>query len=311
MKDSFYSLYFGLQWKRFKRFSEAQGLDLFLWLPISLLIIAAYSFMVPLLAGDYSDLVYLGTAILLLFQLSNRSSNGFFLDIFHESDFYKIRLIENSVIVGLFGFAFLYLGCYWHLLALLVFGCGTAFFVNEAKALFRIPTPFNRYPFEYVIGFRKYWALYFLAHLLCGIALFVGNFNLGLFTLIGCFWIGMSFYSYHEPIDFVWIHTNNARGFIWRKLFNGSINALISVLPINIGLLLFFSDLWYWLILANGIGTLYICVAILMKYAFYPSWANILQGVLLVIAILFPPVLLLLIPYYYIKSINNVKPILG
>lgn len=311
MKDAFYFLYFDLQWKRFKRFSEGHGLDLFLWLPISAVLMTAYWFIVPLLTGVYAEWVYWGTAVFILLQLSNRSSNLFFFDILDNNDFYKIRLIENGIVSSFFAISFIRLGEYWYGLALLLISGGLAFFINKTKPLFNIPTPFNRYPFEYVIGFRKNWALYLLAYLLCGIALYVGNFNLGLFTLIVCFWIGMLFYSYHEPIDFVWMHTDTARDFIWRKLLSGSANACISVLLINLGLLLFFPDSWYWLILANGVGTLYICIAILMKYTFYPSSVNILQGILLTIAILFPPVLLLLLPYYYVKSINNVKPILG
>ena len=54
----------------------------------------------------------------------------------------------------------------------------------------------------------------------------------------------------------------------------------------------------------------YIALFILMKYAAFPRVINLPTGIIFFGSILFPPILLVLIPMYYSKSIQKLNPIL-
>jgi hypothetical protein len=46
---------------------------------------------------------------------------------------------------------------------------------------------------------------------------------------------------------------------------------------------------------------------VLAKYSAYPDEIHLTIGVIIAFTILFPPLILVVIPYFYTKSINNLK----
>jgi Trk-type K+ transport system membrane component len=68
----------------------------------------------------------------------------------------------------------------------------------------------------------------------------------------------------------------------------------------NIGLILFFFI----------VGWAFLTAIIVTKYSAYPDEMNIPQGILLAVCLWFPPILIVLIPYLFQKSENQLSSLL-
>jgi hypothetical protein len=58
------------------------------------------------------------------------------------------------------------------------------------------------------------------------------------------------------------------------------------------------------------LGYVYLVTIILAKYSGYPNEMNLLQGILIGISLLFPPILIGIIPFFYLQSIKRLNDIL-
>ena len=60
----------------------------------------------------------------------------------------------------------------------------------------------------------------------------------------------------------------------------------------------------------QALGYCYLLTVILAKYSAYPKKINLPQGILLALSLAMPPLLLVLVPFFYIQSKNRLKEIL-
>ena len=226
-----------------------------------------------------------------------------------EFDYYKIRFIENLVVTFPFLFFLLIKEAYLETSLLFVLSILFVFSEKTQSIKYKIPTPFTKTPFEFPIGFRKSYLAFIFLYAITSIAVSVGNFNLGIFALLGIMISCMSFYSILEPDYYVWVYNEGPKEFLKTKMKEGVLNSLKSALPVVFTLLVFFPSN-YWIVLGFLVlGQLYFIANILLKYAYYPESSEVYQAVLFPILVLFPPLLLFIIPHYYHKSIENLNHI--
>ncbi|MBL7814437.1 MAG: hypothetical protein JNL70_05480 [Saprospiraceae bacterium] len=173
-----------------------------------------------------------------------------------------------------------------------------------------IPTPFGNFPFEFTIGFRKSFVLIIAIYALTGIAIYVGNFNLGLFVLLGVGLLGAFFYNTTEPYFFIWIDSRDEKDFILYKIKVAILYTTLLALPISTALA-FSHPHDIWLILGFQIlSYLYVVLGLLGKYAAYPSDLNLKQAFAIALCYMAPPVLVFIIPLFYKHALDRLKPIL-
>ncbi|MBS1613925.1 MAG: ABC transporter permease, partial [Bacteroidetes bacterium] len=180
----------------------------------------------------------------------------------------------------------------------------------SSSLLYTIPTPFGRKPFEFAVGFRSTFALFIIAYAIAGIAAVVVNFNLGIFALLMVFAITLSYYGAPEDEYYVWQHSYSPKAFLFMKYKTAVQYATLLSLPaLAILCIVFYTDIHY-ILLFQLLGYVYIACMIAAKYSAYPSEMNVPQAVLLASAICFPPVLLIVFPYFLSRAMQRLQPIL-
>ena len=259
---------------------------------------------------EFAQYIYLLLALTLIGKLSETRRTEFLKICFGDIQLKKIRITEN-LIYSIPFFAFLlykqlfgYAGLLWILTTILAL-------VNFRTTVnFTIWTPFSKKPFEFTTGFRNTFYIFIATYALTIIAVLVNNFNLGVFSMLLVFITILSYYSKPENEYFVWAHNQKPKVFLLSKIKTALLFSSSIVLPIvlilaifipqNIGIILFFLV----------VGLAFLISVIVSKYAAYPDEINITQGIFLALCIWFPPVLIILIPYFFKKSENSLSRLL-
>ena len=183
--------------------------------------------------------------------------------------------------------------------------------VNFRTSLnFTIWTPFSKQPFEFTSGFRNTFYLFFLAYILTIIAVFVNNFNLGVFSMLLVFATTLSYYTKPENEFYVWTYNHNPRQFLFGKIKTAILYSSSLAIPIALVLAVFYYQNIGLILLFFAIGWAFLTAVIVAKYSAYPDEMNIPQGILLAICLWFPPVLIVLIPFLFRKSENQLSSLL-
>jgi hypothetical protein len=249
-------------------------------------------------------------AVFLLFKIGSRKDLKSSRAIFSRGDFLKVRLVENLVCVLPFMFFLMYKG-EWLIAPLLIPIAGVMTFVNfQMNLIPAIPTPFKKFPWEFIAGFRKTFWLLPILYFVIFKAIQVDNFNLGLVALMIHFFVMMSFYMEPEKSFFVWVFKETPQSFLFKKWKTSMLCALIFTLPAFVVMSLFFSDYFVFILAAYLLGFIMLSSVILAKYSAYPYQMNVPQGILYAVSLFFPPVLPLCIWLFYRQSIRSLKPYL-
>ncbi len=302
--------YFILQYRRMIRFLKELGLHPMIALVliiIAFLGLSTYLFY----KTEMAYLVYDLLMISILLRLGNQERNDSLKAIFGKSDYLRIRMLENGCLCFPF---FLYLGykqLYLPALLLVPIAIGLALIANLPKLQTTIPTPFKRIPFESIIGFRKSAWFLFLIYLLSGKALQVDNYNLGIFSLVVLFFIHMDFYSKPEEKYYCWIFAMGPTAYLGRKIKDGLIASSILTLPVFLAIIICFLGNYWITIAAQLLGYTYLISMILAKYSAFPGRLNIVHSIFYAVSILFPPLLIIIIPIFYIQAKRRLTNILG
>lgn len=259
---------------------------------------------------DYAEYVYILIALRLVSKLSEINRNDFLKMVFEYKMYLKLRVVENIIIALPFIIFLTYKQLYPSLIVLIILSISMALINFKSTFNFTIPTPFYKYPFEFSVGFRSTFYLFFFAYFLTFMAVSVGNFSLGAFALMLIFLVTISFYSKPENEYYVWSFKKSPRGFLFEKIKIGIIYSTILSIPVLLALGVFFRDEASILFLLLLLGYVYLIAMILAKYSAYPLELNIPQGILFAISLLFPPLLIGVIPFFYLKSINRLNAFL-
>lgn len=298
--------YFQLQFKMANRHILAFGLPVLLGYILLLVGFVGFSFYL-FYKVDYAAYIYLLLGLSFILKFGEVRRNDLLKICFPSSNYKKIRLLENGigilpfVLFLLFKMEFVAIGI------LLVAAFLLALIPYTIAVSKTIPTPFFKRPFEFVIGFRKTFYLFGLAYFLTIMAIWVDNFNLGVFGFLLVFLVVMAFYSEVEDEYYVWVHSMNPQAFLWYKIkISLRYTTWLSV-PILIGLGVFYSEHIPILLGLLLLGFLYVSVIILGKYGAYPSQISIPDGFLIVMSLFFPPLLLVAIPFFWRKSVRRLN----
>lgn len=304
------SFYFTLQFKRMYRHIDEFGV-----IPLigfAILIAIFYWISEAIFKNiEHASFVYLSVGVLLSVQLGSKHRNIFLKKCFLPKTYQKVRLLENTLFVLPFSGFLCYKQAFIEIILLHSLVILLSFFNNLGIKSVTIPTPFGKKPFEFVIGFRKTYWLFPILYALTFISISVHNYNLGIFSLIIVFVCCMSFYSKQEPLYYIWMHSKSPKEFLIDKLKTACLFSSILVLPIAIALSLFFPlSTLHITILFAVLGFSFISILILGKYSNYPSQVPITQAFALIVSLVFPPLLLFIIPFFYNRAIKNLNSIL-
>jgi hypothetical protein len=231
-----------------------------------------------------------------------------FLEINMDASFLFIIQVAERLLIAAFPILVLVLSDEFEL----AFGALTlvllSIFIPHKSTISRsLPSPFSRWPFEFTRGFRRTWLLFLVAILLLSVAIKVGNPNLGLFALAIPFLISLSYYMEPEDSYYVWIHAQQPRVFLLKKMKIASAYVLMICTPLSIAYGIGFPDHLTSLLLLSISGLIWVITSLLAKYAHFPSELNLLQGIAVLFTIVFPPLALVVIPVLFLKAKKNLQ----
>lgn len=296
--------YFILQFKMLNRQLADFGMPpaaAWIALPLAFVGLSFYLFQ----KTPFAQYIYILMAVSLCSTFASGDRNDFLNSCFKQGDYYRIRFTENILIVLPFFIFLIYKNNILPAAILLALSAGAAFIRFKNNFQFTISTPFYKQPFEFIAGFRKMWWVLLCCYALIIVSIVVHNFNLGIVTLMAIFLLCMSFYNEAEPAFYVWIHALTPQQFLQQKITTAAIQATLLTLPVAIVLCIFYNGDVYRIGLFFCLGYLYLASVVCAKYSAFPQQIGLPQAILLAAGILLPPLLILLIPYFYIQSVKK------
>lgn len=301
--------YFQLQLKMTNRKLTEFGLPPLLAYPIitaCFLFASNYLF----LNTEFAAYFYVVVALWFLLKLTDKKRNQFLKLSYGTLKFRKLRVLENLLIILPFVLYLIYAASYQQIFILCIVAIALAFINLKTNYSFALPTPFYKVPFEFIVGFRSTFMVFIGAYILTYIAVTVPNFNLGVFALLLVFLLAISFYSKLENEIFIWSYSLDSEAFLQKKTKTGLWQVSILSTPVALTLLIFFSTEWEIILAALLLGYAYLALFIIAKYANYPKEISLPLGILLVVSMIFPFLLIGVIPYLYSQSTKRLNTIL-
>lgn len=302
--------YFSLQFKLQNRQLKDLGIEPILAYVFGILIFFGLS---NLCFEKYEFAVYgyLLVALSLIFQLNQTDRNNFLKLCFSKSDFFKVRILENLIISALFVIFLIYKKQYEFSVLLFILICFASFFDFNNKFSFTFPTPFFQHPFEFIVGFRTYFFNIIIAYFLTFMAIYVNNFNLGIFALIVIILTCLQFFTTTENIFYVWIFALTPKQFLRYKFKTIFWFTTILCFPTLLSLCIFFFSKIQIILVFQCLGFWIIGTVMLAKYSVFPNKIDLRLGIVMALTLLLPPILIGITPYLYQQSIQKLKFILN
>ena len=302
--------YFQLQTKLLNRKMIDFGIPLLIGytlLPCIFILLSNYLFE----KIEFANYIYGLLALSFVSKLSEIKRNDFLKSIFNKDKYIILRLLENIIyclpftLFLIYQKQFLVLGILnLSVVIIMLFNFSTNFNTT-------IPTPFSKKPFEFTVGFRKTFFVFPIAYFLTYTSISVGNFNLGVFSMLLIGFACLSYYSKIENEYFVWNYNVSSKEFLIEKTKTCLIFFTLLSLPIIIALSFSFFKEIDILIIFLLLCYTYLITIIFAKYSFFPNQIDMSQGILISIGFMFPPILLIFIPRFYSQSIKKLNTILN
>lgn len=258
----------------------------------------------------FAPYVYILVALYFTSKLSETGRNDFLKICFGDEQYRKMRISENLIVILPFIIFLIYKQQFIPIILLTAIACLTALLNFKTTRNISIPTPFGKKPFEFTVGFRNTFYLLFSAYGLSIIAVTVDNFNLGIFSLMLIFFTVFSYYLKPENDFFVWSYSHTPVKFLLEKIKTAFLFSFYLCIPILFMLSIFRYEHTVVLLFFTLLGYLYLTVLILAKYAAYPDEIDLVQTIIITVTILFPPMLLAVIPFFANQSVNKLKEFL-
>jgi hypothetical protein len=301
--------YFKLQFSLFNRKIKEIGLSPLLGYGLTFLIFYGISFTLFSLT-EFAEYIYCLIAIALISKLSESGRNDFLKTVFSTNDYRKLRIVENLLLALPFVLFLLFENSFLLVLILIPLSTFLSIFNFSNSFNYTIPTPFGRKPFEFLVGFRKTFLMFPLAYFITYQSILVGNFNLGIFSMLLITIVVLTYYSKPENEIYVWNFSLSSKGFLMNKIRTGILFLTLLISPIIISLIVFFPEEITISLVFLMLSYLYLIAMILAKYSVFPNEMNLPEGILLFASVFFPPLLLIVIPIFYSKSITQLNFIL-
>jgi hypothetical protein len=306
----FMSFYFKLQFQLFRRLLLRQAISPRLVILVFLLGFVPFSNYLFAEVGAAKHL-YTILPVTFLFRLSASGRNNFIKSVYSANQYHAIRLAENSLVCLPFLGYLLYQGFFLEAGALLLAALLLSLFRFNAMSSFVVPTPFYKYPFEFLVGFRKVFLLLPIAYALAVIGYFAKNNNLGIAAMLFVFALCISFYNAPEKSIFVWIYKASPKQFINQKISIGLKYSSFLTLPILLFLCVVSPENADVYLLFQLGGYAFLIAVIIAKYASFPEQISMPHGIVIAVCLAMPPLILLVIPFLFNKAVLNLKSILN
>ena len=276
-------------------------------LPVVFVLLSNYLFE----KTEFANYVYGLFALIFISKLSEPKRNDFLKSIFNTYNYKKLRIVENIIYCLPFTLFLIYKKQFMFSITLNLFVICTMLFNFSTNLNAVIPTPFGKKPFEFTVGFRKSFYVFPIAYFLTYISVSVGNFNLGIFSMLLIGIICFSYYSKIENDYFVWNYNLSPKEFLIEKTKTCLLFFTFLILPIIITLGFSFISQIDILIVFILLCYAYLITIIFAKYSSFPNDMSISQGILIGLSLVFPPILILFIPLFYSQSIKKLNAILN
>ena len=258
----------------------------------------------------YAPIIYLLFGLGFCINLGQKEYDVLLRQIFSKEEHLRIRLIENTIGLLPFLIYLLFEAQFLAAAALFPIGVITSYWKPRPTPTFVMPTPFKKYPFEFIVGFRKSFWFFLIILFLMIQAIRVDNYNLAIFSFGLLFFMSMSYYIKPEKTYFVWIHNRKTKAFLFEKFKVAFIcMAILSILPYLL-LIYIYPDKVLITTMVLGLGFTFLASVILAKYSAFPFEMNIPQALLYGISLWFPPILLIVMFLFYRQSKRNLDRIL-
>lgn len=262
------------------------------------------------LKTEYAPLILIAISSSMILNKSTTRKEAMMRQIYSSSTYLQIMTVENCIIaipfiITLLLHQYLIYAALLFLISIALSLVPKIQFGNKA-----IQSPYYHWPYEFSIGFRRtYILLFFLLIIFC-IGLYVENYNLSLVIILIIQLIFMSYYIEADEHYAIWLHKPCAKKFLSKKILIALWYSFASTFLLVI-LLLISNPNDYILILGLYLlSFIFLVSIILMRYACYPRAINIPEIIIMILAVIFPPLLLIIIPFYIQKSLDKIKLIL-
>ncbi len=200
----------------------------------------------------------------------------------------------------------------WLALALsVVWGMLFRYNAIQVSTSWVVPTPFSRQPFEAVEGFRRFWPAWIVLVIAMPFPYYVDNSNLGLFILFATIFLFQSFFQVIEPSYFVWFHKHTPASFIWMKMRWSIVHLSIWMVTQALLFIFLFNEVWWHALVVYAIGVIWMPLLIVAKYAIFPASLPIPEGIAVGLSMIFPPLMIVTVPYFYLRASRNLQPLLA
>ena len=276
-------------------------------LPVVFVLLSNYLFE----KTEFANYVYGLFALIFISKLSEPKRNDFLKSIFNTYNYKKLRIVENIIYCLPFTLFLIYKKQFVFSITLNLFVICTMLFNFSTNLNAVIPKPFGKKPFEFTVGFRKSFYVFPIAYFLSYSSVSVGNFNLGIFSILLIGIICFSYYSKIENDYFVWNYNLSPKEFLIEKTKTCLLFFTFLILPIIITLGFSFISQIDILIVFILLCYAYLITIIFAKYSSFPNDMSISQGILIGLSLVFPPILILFIPLFYSQSIKKLNAILN
>ena len=301
--------YFHLQSKMLHRKVVDLGLPIGLIYPILLvLFIGASAYLFS--AIGFASYIYAAIALSAISALSEPRRNTFLRTVFSLKRYKVLRIVENLIFATPFVLFLCVNGSFLMALVLYALAIVLALFRFKVGGSRAMPTPFGKHPFEFMVGFRKLFFVVPILYVFTGIAAREANFGIAVVSLLLLTFVCLSFYAKPEANFYVWAHNSTPKQFLLAKIKRGCIQFSVLAIPMVVCTGIFFVDDLVILLCFYVLCLAYLAAFVLGKYAAFPRELSVPQGLLLAISVAFPPLLVAVIPFFYKRSIENLKPLL-
>ena len=260
---------------------------------------------------EFANYIFGLLALSFVSKLSEPKRNDFLKSIFNKKNYRNLRLVENLIYCMPFTLFLVYKKQFVFSIILNLLVVIITLFNFNTNVNVTIPTPFSKKPFEFTVGFRKTFYVFPIAYFLTYVSISVGSFNIGVFSMLLIGIICFSYYSKIENEYFIWNFNLSPKEFLLEKTKTCLLFFTLLTLPIIIALSISFFNQIDILIVFLLLSYVYLTTIIFAKYSTFPNEMNMSQGILIAISFMFPPMLFIFIPLFYLQSIKKLNTILN
>jgi len=260
---------------------------------------------------EFANYIFGLLALSFVSKLSEPKRNDFLKSIFNKKNYRNLRLVENLIYCMPFTLFLVYKKQFVFSIILNLLVVIITLFNFNTNVNVTIPTPFSKKPFEFTVGFRKTFYVFPIAYFLTYVSISVGSFNIGVFSMLLIGIVCFSYYSKIESEYFIWNFNLSPKEFLLEKTKTCLLFFTLLTLPIIIALSISFFNQLDILIVFFLLSYAYLTTIIFAKYSTFPNEMNMSQGILIAISFMFPPMLFIFIPLFYLQSIKKLNTILN